>query len=281
MSDSTTPSTDVTLTLEDGSTIQVAPLLAAQVRGIDGDGDLLIREGCAPAEHQADDDYLTPLTPCCDAVATGSCGGTACKSCFDLVDPKYGGRGRLAVRVATTNTVIMDGDIAHLTALAVSVSDGGPQTINLSGANRDNGRSLCAQARAAMVRLGYKVYRNFEVHLDPPQSRLPSAAAVATAVLAVVKGIHPQRLANTAVLGDLWWDGELRPTHGVLHAVQAARARGISRVIVPWPCRAEAGLVDDVEVLGAHSLAEIATWLQGNDTTVLETSSPFARATGG
>ncbi|MDT7785571.1 MAG: magnesium chelatase family protein [Pseudonocardiales bacterium] len=283
MSNSATSSTEVTLTLEDGSTIQVSRPIAAQVRGIDADGDLIIRDGCTAPENHADPEYLIPLTPCCEATGKGvdySDTGVACRRCYHDVDPKYGGPGRLAVRVATTNTVIMDGELGRLATLTVSTSASGPQTISLTGARCDDALSTCARVRAALARLGFQVYRNFEVHLDPPQNALPPAAAVATAVLAVVERIPPQRLADTAVLGDVDFDGKLRPVHGVLPAVQAARARGISRVIVPWSCRAEAGLADDVEVLGARSLTEIADWLHGNDN-VLREPSPVSSAVHG
>ncbi|RAS59472.1 Mg-chelatase subunit ChlI-like protein [Lentzea atacamensis] len=287
MSDSATPSTDVTLTLEDGSTVQVSLLLAARVRGIDADGDLLILDRSAPAGLPDDSEYLIPLTPCCHATGKGadySETGVACRRCYLDVDLKYGCPGRLALRVtssiATVATVALDGETGHLVTVT-AITDDGPDTISVNGASGGDDRELCALVRGAVAHSGHKLRRRVEVHLDPPQNAVPASAAVAAAVLASGAGTSRQRLAGTAVFGDVWRDGRLRPAHGVLPAVQAARARGIGRVIVPWSCRAEAGLVDDVEVLGAHTLAEVADWLHGNDNALREAGSVPAVVPGG
>ena len=77
--------------------------------------------------------------------------------------------------------------------------------------------------------------------------------ALAAAVLDAAKAIPHEKLAETVLLGELALDGRIRPVRGVLPAVLAAKRAGWSRAVVPETALAEAGLVDDVEVLGAST----------------------------
>jgi len=67
----------------------------------------------------------------------------------------------------------------------------------------------------------------------------------------------PPVLADYAVLGELGLEGGLRPVRGVLPVVLAARRAGCRGVIVPAANLAEAGVVRDIESVGARSLAEV------------------------
>ncbi|UUV32156.1 ATP-binding protein [Amycolatopsis roodepoortensis] len=120
--------------------------------------------------------------------------------------------------------------------------------------------------------------RRVEVRIDQ-ESAGPDAAAVATAVLAARLGTPRARLLGTAVLGELGLDGSLRPVRGVLRAAQTARARGIYRIIVPAATLDEASVVDGLDVLGAHTLTEIADWLRGDDTVLHRPSAPIMPVT--
>jgi len=84
--------------------------------------------------------------------------------------------------------------------------------------------------------------------------------AIAIAALSTETAMDAARVATTLHLGELGLDGRLRPVAGVLPAVHAAARAGIRRVVVPHANRAEAQLVDDVDVLGAATLAEVAAW---------------------
>ena len=37
------------------------------------------------------DEFFYPLTPCCKATATGTEDGTACRGCYELISPEFGG----------------------------------------------------------------------------------------------------------------------------------------------------------------------------------------------
>jgi magnesium chelatase family protein len=70
------------------------------------------------------------------------------------------------------------------------------------------------------------------------------------------RGIRPQAL----FIGELSLFGDLRPVRGLLAIVLAAARMGESLVVVPAAQAWEAGLVEGVEVVAAHSLGEVIRW---------------------
>jgi magnesium chelatase family protein len=76
-------------------------------------------------------------------------------------------------------------------------------------------------------------------------------------------------------VGELSLEGGLRPVRGALSVALAARLAGARGVIVPVQNLAEAGVVDNIEVLGAESLGQVAGFFsQGG---VLERSASDSR----
>jgi magnesium chelatase family protein len=103
--------------------------------------------------------------------------------------------------------------------------------------------------------------RRITVNLSPaslPKQGSSFDLAIAIAALATDGGLDLSAVASTVHLGELGLDGRLRPVAGVLPAVIAAARAGRRRVVVPAANLAEASLVEDVEVFGAASLAEVA-----------------------
>lgn len=86
--------------------------------------------------------------------------------------------------------------------------------------------------------------------------------ALAAAVLSASRKAPWHRLEKTVLLGELALDGRIRPVHGVLPAVLAAKQRGWPAVVVPVGNLAEASLVDGIEVLGARTLRRLQQWLE-------------------
>ncbi|CAM3009730.1 MCM domain-containing protein [Skermania piniformis] len=123
------------------------------------------------------------------------------------------------------------------------------------------------RVRAAVANSGEKwPERRVVLALSP--ATLPKVGSVydvalAAAVLHAAQTIPPEPLAGTVLLGELALDGRLRPVRGILPAVLAARREGRQRVVVPVASLPEAGLVDEVEVLGAETLGEVIAWLRG------------------
>jgi magnesium chelatase family protein len=85
--------------------------------------------------------------------------------------------------------------------------------------------------------------------------------ALACAVLSAGRRTPWHRLEKTVLLGELALDGRVRPVHGVLPAVLAAKQQGWPAVVVPSANLAEASLVDGIEVFGVDSLISLQQWL--------------------
>jgi magnesium chelatase family protein len=71
-----------------------------------------------------------------------------------------------------------------------------------------------------------------------------------------MKQIEADKLETYAIVGELALDGSVRPVVGALSMAMEARARGISRLIVPAGNAREAAVVREIEVFGVSSLAE-------------------------
>jgi magnesium chelatase family protein len=105
--------------------------------------------------------------------------------------------------------------------------------------------------------------RRLTVNLSPaslPKHGAGFDVAIAVASLATEHRVDRDRLAATVHVGELGLDGRLRPLPGVLPAVVAAARAGVRRFVVPSANRAEAELVEGVEVFAATCLAEVLRW---------------------
>ncbi len=101
---------------------------------------------------------------------------------------------------------------------------------------------------------------------DLPKTGTHYDVAIAVAVMAADKKheeLTPDLLEGWAFVGELSVSGSLRPVPGVLPMVIAASAHGITKVFVPEPQAAEAGLVPGMTVFGVRSLAQVCAVLTG------------------
>ncbi|WP_322919614.1 YifB family Mg chelatase-like AAA ATPase [Nocardioides renjunii] len=99
---------------------------------------------------------------------------------------------------------------------------------------------------------------------DLPKGGTHYDLAIAVAVMAADKKhdeLAPEHLEGWAFVGELSVSGGLRPVPGVLPMVIAAAAHGITRVFVPEPQAAEAGLVPGMTVFGVRSLSQVVAVL--------------------
>ena len=86
--------------------------------------------------------------------------------------------------------------------------------------------------------------------------------ALAAAVLSANRKNPWHRLEKTVLLGELALDGRVRPVHGVLPAVLAAKNRGWAAVVVPVDNLVEASLVEGIDVFGVRTLHHLQNWLE-------------------
>jgi magnesium chelatase family protein len=117
-------------------------------------------------------------------------------------------------------------------------------------------RVTSALARLSVLLDEYAV----TVNLAPADLRKSGAVldlAISLAVLAAIDRIPSAALAETLLLGELSLEGRLQPIRGVLPLLLGAKREGFRQAIVPAGNRAEAGLVDGVEILVAEDLRAV------------------------
>lgn len=87
--------------------------------------------------------------------------------------------------------------------------------------------------------------------------------ALAAAVLSADRKTPWSRLEKTVLLGELALDGRVRPVHGILPAVLAAKNGGWAAAVVPVDNLAEASLVDGIDVYGVATLVSCTAGWRG------------------
>ena len=96
--------------------------------------------------------------------------------------------------------------------------------------------------------------------------------AIAVAILAAADQVPRERARRVLVLGELAFDGRVRPVHGALIAAETARRVGLAALVCPSACAAEAALVAGLPVYGVRHLIDVVAWL--NDELELPVATP-------
>ena len=120
--------------------------------------------------------------------------------------------------------------------------------------------------------------RRITVNLAPadlPKEGTGHDVAIAIALLVASEQLAGDRLAGTALIGELALDGSLRPVPGVLALVSAARTAGATEAIVPPENAGEAAGVSGIVVRPAPTLRSVVRHLAGVEPLGIASSSPL------
>jgi len=107
--------------------------------------------------------------------------------------------------------------------------------------------------------------RRITVNLAPAGLRKEGSAfdlPIALTILAASRQIPPERLVGHALVGELALDGRIRPVGGIVAVAEGARELGLTRLVCPVACAAEAALAGIDPVAVAH-LAEAVAYFRG------------------
>ncbi len=108
--------------------------------------------------------------------------------------------------------------------------------------------------------------RRIIVNLAPADRRKEGSALdlpIAVGLL-VGCGMLPEGAVDgVAFSGELGLDGVLQDMRGALSVAEAARANGLSRLVLPYSNSSEAAAIPGIDVLGVESLAELLAVLAG------------------
>lgn len=86
---------------------------------------------------------------------------------------------------------------------------------------------------------------------------------LALGILAATRQVSESRLNDFLILGELSLDGSVMPVKGVLPMVLLARERKFRGVIVPLENRAEASVVEGIEVVSVRDIIAVVAFLNG------------------
>lgn len=117
--------------------------------------------------------------------------------------------------------------------------------------------------------------KKFTVNLSPaslPKHGSAFDLGIALAMLAAAGLVPGASIGRVVHIGELGLDGRVRQVPGVLPAVLAAKRAGWPAVMVPAAARAEAELVDGIQVVPIGSLRAAAIW-HGAELDALEEPS--------
>ena len=105
---------------------------------------------------------------------------------------------------------------------------------------------------------------------------------LAIGMIASLDMIKPsQRLETTVLVGELGFDGTIRPVKGALSIAIKARAEGFEHLIVPRANVREAAVVNKLKVYGADHLSQVIDFFLGKDSlqpTIINTREEFYAA---
>ena len=181
--------------------------------------------------------------------------------------------------IGRARSVVLTGLTGHVIEVEAHLASGLPAftLVGLPDASLGEARD---RVRAAVASSGLTwPARRLTVNLSPaslPKSGSVTDLAIAVAALAAAQLISPGQAARAVHLGELGLDGRVRPVRGVLPAVAAARAAGVSEVVVARADADEAALVDGVQVRAVSTLAELLAWY-GSDEARPVATDPVAR----
>ncbi len=122
------------------------------------------------------------------------------------------------------------------------------------------------------------------VNLSPADVKKEGAAydlPIAIAILSGAEVVKCNDLERYMIMGELSLDGSVLPIGGVLPMAIKARELGMKGIIVPRDNATEAAVVNNLEVYGVDSLAQVLKFLSGEiaiQPTVVDTRAEFARA---
>ncbi|MBR2587485.1 YifB family Mg chelatase-like AAA ATPase [Candidatus Saccharibacteria bacterium] len=86
---------------------------------------------------------------------------------------------------------------------------------------------------------------------------------IALTVMALSSQLLNEDLANKLFVGELSLNGALRPVHGIINIIEAARTAGITKIFLPEENLAQASLLSGVTLIGVKNLRELFLHLKG------------------
>lgn len=167
---------------------------------------------------------------------------------------------------------------SYLVQVEVDLSQGLPcfaMVGSLGGEVRESGERV----RIALKNMGIHLPpMHIAVNLSPADIKKEGTAfdlPIAVAVLSSMEKIKKSAAEGILILGELGLNGEIRPVKGVLPIVKKAYEMGIRQCMIPEKNVREAGLVQDIKIVGAATLSQVISYLNASEEKREEVICPF------
>ncbi len=170
--------------------------------------------------------------------------------------------------LAIVKSVALHGLEGHIIQVEVDVSNGLP-ACDIVGLPDTAVREARDRVRTAIRNSGYDFpLSRITVNLAPADIKKEGPVydlAIAVGILAATGQVDPTVCRQYAFIGELSLEGSVRSINGTLPLVSALKGHNIDHIIVPWKNAPEAALIQDVEIYGAGTLAQLVFHLQGHE----------------
>ena len=171
--------------------------------------------------------------------------------------------------LASASSVALVGTEAYAVEVEVFVGPGVPR-FAIVGLPTKSVREAEQRVRSALESSGYTWPKvRIVANLAPGALRKEGThfdLSIAAGILAAMKKMAADALADWMILGELALDGSVRPVRGVLAAAMECRSLGRRGVICPAANAPEAALVDGIEVVPVSNMKECIAFLGGGYT---------------
>ena len=179
-----------------------------------------------------------------------------------------------------TYTASVNGLEANKITVEVNLTRG--VQFHLSGLADTAVKESYDRIRAAMSNIGFKPpTADITINLSPADIRKEGCGydlPLAIGILAAHGKVSDTCLSKYMMIGELGLDGSIKPVSGALPVAILARAEKLKGLIVPMENAREAAVVNNLDIYGMNSLADVVSFFNGADIyelTVVDTRKEF------
>ena len=156
----------------------------------------------------------------------------------------------------------------EVTTVTVEVSFARGIQFHLTGLADTAVKESYDRIKSAMQNIGYRFpTADITANLSPADLRKEGSGydlPLAVSILAADGKVAADRLGEFMLVGELGLDGRLEPVRGALPIAIRARAEKFKGLIVPLQNIREAAVVNDLDVYGMETLADVVNFFNGN-----------------
>lgn len=171
---------------------------------------------------------------------------------------------------SSVTTGAIHGVDSYLMQVETDISDGLP-SFNMVGFMSSEVREAGERVRVALKNYGLRLPpKRITVNLSPadiPKRGIIIDLPVCVGLMVCLGIIRESVLDGVLIVGELGLNGEIRPVKGVLPIALEARARNITKCIVPRENLPEGAVVKGLHVVGVKNLRELMNYLRADSET--------------